>query len=391
MAGSVEGMRVVLVTHNSEAGGAVRAMLELIDGLRERGVACSVLLRERGWLVEELNRRNIPFAIIPYRWWSSPRRWWRNRLLNLLALMMVIPVRSQLKRWEADVVLTNTSVIGVGALAAYFLRKPHIWYIHEFGKEDHGLIYDLGIRLSSRLMARLSALVIVNSKAVEAYYARFIPQRQIRVVYCGIEDQGEPATDPILDTKALRASRAAQLVLVGTLQEGKGQTDAVRALGQLISQGVQVELTLVGPDAPGDPGRVQRLVSSRGLEKLVKFTGQVSDPSPIVKGSDIALVCSRSEAFGRVTVEAMKLGKPVVGARSGATPELIRESFNGLLYTPGDYLELAQKIKYLIDNPEVARQMGDNGRRWAEAEFSLEKYAGKVFEALEEALRQRRV
>jgi len=127
------------------------------------------------------------------------------------------------------------------------------------------------------------------------------------------------------------------------------------------------------------------------LEKLVRFTGQVSDPSPIVKGSDIALVCSRSEAFGRVTVEAMKLGKPVVGARGGATPELIQENFNGLLYTPGDYLDLAQKIKYLIDNPEVARQMGENGRRWAEQEFTQEKYAGKVLQALEEVLRQRAV
>jgi len=366
-------------------------MLELIDGLRERGVACSVLLRERGWLVEELNRRNIPFAIIPYRWWSSPRTYWKHKLLNILALVMVIPVLSQLKRWDADVVLTNTSVIAVGALAAYFLRKPHVWYIHEFGKEDHDLFYDLGIWLSSKLMARLSALVIVNSKAVEAYYARYIPQRQIRVVYYGVEARGQPATEPILEAKAVRASGAVKLVLVGTLQEGKGQTDAVRALGQLISQGVQVELTLVGPGAPADPERVQRFVSSRGLEKLVKFTDQVSDPSPIVKGSDIALMCSRSEAFGRVTVEAMKLGKPVVGARSGATPEFIRENFNGLLYAPGDYLDLAQKIKYLIDNPEVARQMGDNGRRWAEREFTLEKYAGKVLQALEEVLRQRAV
>ena len=384
-------MRVALVSHNSEAGGAVRAMLELIDGLRGRGVACSVLLRERGWLVEELNRRNIPFAIIPYRWWSSPRTYWRHRLLNILALVMVIPVLSQLKRWEADIVLTNTSVIGVGALAAYFLRKPHVWYIHEFGKEDHGLFYDLGIGLSSKLMACLSALVIVNSKAVEAYYARYIPQRQIRTVYCSVEVRGQPATAPILEAKGVRAPGAVKLVVVGTLQEGKGQTDAVRALGQLISQGVQVELTLVGRDAPGDPGRVQRLVSSRGLEKLVKFTGQVSDPSPIVKGSDIAVVCSRSEAFGRVTVEAMKLGKPVVGARSGATPELIRENFNGLLYTPGDHLDLAQKIKYLIDNPEVARQMGENGRRWAQQEFTQERYAGKVLHALEEVLRQRAV
>ena len=364
-------------------------MLELIDGLRERGVVCSVLLRERGWLVGELNRRNVPFAIIPYRWWSSPRSYWRHRLLNILALVMVMPILGQLKRWEVDVVLTNTSVIGVGALAAFLLRKPHIWHIHEFGKEDHDLSYNLGIRLSSQVMARLSALIIVNSKAVASYYARYIPQRQIRMVYYGVEVQGQPGPEPNPEANSVRASKAVKLVLVGTIQEGKGQTDAVRALGRLISQGVQAELTLIGPGVPGGLERVQRLVSSCGLEKLVKLTGQVPNPGPILMGSDIALMCSRSEAFGRVTVEAMKLGKPIVGARGGATPELIQENFNGLLYTPGDYLDLAQKIKFLIDNPELARQMGENGRRWAEEEFTLEKYAGKVLQALEEVLHQR--
>ena len=128
-------------------------------------------------------------------------------------------------------------------------------------------------------------------------------------------------------------------------------------------------------------------MSGCGLDNQVKFTGQVEDPGPSVKAADIALVCSRSEAFGRTTVEAMKLGKPVVGARGGATPELIRENFNGLLYAPGDYLDLSRKIKFLIDHPEAARQMGENGRRWAGEEFTVGKYAGKVLQVLEEAVR----
>jgi glycosyltransferase involved in cell wall biosynthesis len=149
-------------------------------------------------------------------------------------------------------------------------------------------------------------------------------------------------------------------------------------------------LNLVGTGEPADIEKVKSAILSCGLEKAVKFWGQVPDPSPIVKGCDIALMCSRSEAFGRATVEAMKLGKPVVGAGGGATPELIRENFNGLLYAPGNYEELAQKIKFLIDNPDMARQMGENGRRWAQEEFTLEKYAGKVLCVLEEAVHQSR-
>jgi len=380
-------MRVAFISHNSRAGGAERALLELIDGLRDQGVVCSVLLRERGWLLEELDRRNLPFAIVPYRWWSSTRPYWKHRLPDLLALVMVLPVLGQLRRWAVDVVLTNTSVVAVGALAASLLRKPHIWHLHEYGKEDHGLSFDLGFSLSSKLMARLSAFVIVNSRALERFYSRYIPQSQLRMIYQAVNVQERSGAEQVPKTKSARDASLHKVVLVGGIEEGKGQTEAVRALGHLKSQGVQVELSLVGTGGPADLERVKSAVSGCGLEEQVRFTGQVHDPGPIVKDSDIALMCSRSEAFGRSTIEAMKLGKPVVGARAGATPELIRENFNGLLYAPGDHLDLAQKIKFLIDNPEVARQMGENGRRWAQEEFTVEKYAGKVLQVLQEAVR----
>jgi glycosyltransferase involved in cell wall biosynthesis len=381
-------MRVVFVSHNSQAGGAERAMLELIDGLREQGVVCSVLLREKGWLVEELNRRNLPFAVIPYRWWCSTRPYWKQRLPNFLALVMVLPVLMRIRRWKADVVLTNTSVIAVGALAAMLLRKRHIWYIHEFGKEDHDLSFDLGISLASKLMARLSAFVIVNSRTLEAFYARRISRPQLRMIYQAVEMHDASTLDQASETRPALAATRHKLVLVGGIEEGKGQTDAVQALGHLKAQGVQAELTLVGSGELAALETLRRSVSRCGLEGLVHFAGQVSDPAPIVKDSDIALICSRSEAFGRSTVEAMKLGKPVIGARGGATPELIRENFNGLLYTPGDCLDLARKIKFVIDNPELARQMGENGRRWAREEFSVTKYAGKVLQLLQEAVHQ---
>jgi glycosyltransferase involved in cell wall biosynthesis len=299
---------------------------------------------------------------------------------------MVLPVASQLRRWGVDVVLTNTSVIPVGALAAFLLGKPHIWHIHEFCKKEYGSTFDLGARLSIKVMGSLSALIVVNSKALEEYYIQYIPRQQIRMIYQGVNTQAQSKSAEVLEMKPSRGQEPVKLVLVGAIQEGKGQTDAVRALGRLIDQGMQVELNLVGTGEPADLERVKSTVSRCGMEKSVQFSGQVPDPSPIVKDSDIALMCSRSEAFGRATVEAMKLGKPVVGARCGATPELIRENSNGLLYTPGDDQELARKIKFLIDNPEVARQMGENGRRWAQEEFTVEKYAGKVLEVFEEAL-----
>jgi glycosyltransferase involved in cell wall biosynthesis len=93
-------------------------------------------------------------------------------------------------------------------------------------------------------------------------------------------------------------------------------------------------------------------------------------------------MCSRKEAFGRVTVEGMKAGKPVIGANSGGTKELIKDRYNGFLYTFGDYHELAEKVKYLCQHPDEARQMGENGKQWALEKFNIEHYTEEVLTVL---------
>ena len=119
----------------------------------------------------------------------------------------------------------------------------------------------------------------------------------------------------------------------------------------------------------------------------MEFIGYVDNIATIMNAADIILVCSRSEAFGRVPVEGMLAGKPVIGARSGAMPELVKDGFNGLLYETGNHQDLAEKIKYLLDHPDEAKRMGTNGFEWASKEFMIEKYASQVFDVLQKAVR----
>ena len=119
------------------------------------------------------------------------------------------------------------------------------------------------------------------------------------------------------------------------------------------------------------------------MDNFVKFVGYAENPFPFLQRADVVLMCSRYEAFGRVTVEAMKMGKPVVGARSGGTVKLIREGFNGLFYTPGANRELAEKIRYLHEHPDIAWQMGENGRQWAITYFTQAQYGKEVIAILQ--------
>ena len=295
-------------------------------------------------------------------------------------MMAFLPVVRQIRRWQADLIITNTCTVSVGAFAAYVLRKPHVWYIHEFGKEDHGITYDIGIRMATRVISWMSDVVLVNSRAVQEYYARYIAPERLRRVDQAVTVEG--CADEVRPLVSRGQTRPLRLVQIGRVEEGKGQMDSVLALGYLIRSGLLAELTLQGPGEPGYLARVRETIAQQGLEPYVRLPGYAGDVASIIRAADIILVCSRAEAFGRVTIEAMKLGKPVVGARSGATPDLIEENFNGVLYTPGDHRELAGKIELLIRTPGLTRQMTENACRWAREKFSLKQYAEQVFKVL---------
>jgi len=376
-------MRVTFLSHSSDLLGAERALLELLEGMRSREVDCAVLLPRHGPLADQLLVRKIPFAVIPFKPWSDTRFGWKRPFRDLMTLGVLPWVIFRLRDWQPDLVLTNSITMPAGALAAWILRKPHVWFIHEFGQPDHGITFDLGIQRATRIMSRLSRVIIANSKAVEAYYSNYIQREKLRTIYQGV---AMPRQTAYTEDCILREDKPLRLVIVGTIKPEKGQIDAVKAAAELKKRGISVVLTLVGSGEPAYLKDLRTTISNLHIEDRTQFTGFVDNPDSIVQASDVLLMCSRSEAFGRVTVEAMKIGKPVIGASSGATPELVKEGFNGVLYAPEDPVDLAEKIMFMAINRESARRMGHNGQQWAIERFSVERYTNDVLKVLRQVL-----
>ena len=377
-------MRVCFVSHTSGWGGAERALVELIEALKKRGVDCYVLLPRGGDLVRELRERHIPFRMFPYRMWvgrNSPL--WKRVGRAMLTLATVVPVANAMMRWRCDIVVTNTFTVCVGALAAKLVGRPHVWYVHDFIYEHHGFTFDLGSRFSFWLMRR-SLYWVFNSHAVAAKFREYLGPSDLRVVYQSVGF----APEPRLGDGAIRLRDGTRMrcVIVGVLHEAKGQQEAIRAIAHLARTGVPVELLVIGRGDPKYLSVLLGLVAENQVHRHVEFVGYVENPIPFMESADAVLMCSRFEGFGRVTVEAMRAGKPVIGARSGGTVELIRDGFNGLLYTPGSHTELAERIRYLYEQPSLAARMGQNGRRWASVQFTEKRYAEGVLDVLNACL-----
>jgi glycosyltransferase involved in cell wall biosynthesis len=381
--GGEKALRIVWISHTgSLLGGAQRSMLEAVPGLIEKGVEVHAVLPSTGELADEFKRLGIPIHIIPYTWWVRDKYRGKafNRLKRLVRNVYLAKQLSEfLKKTAPDVVVSNTLTIPTGAFAAKWAGFPHVWYVQEmFGQQGHGLYFDLGESLSLSLMNKLSALIVVNSKAVLENLKSHIPPTKLRLVYYAVEVPQQPA-------RLEGESRTLRLIQVGNFTPGKRQAEAIRALAGLVKKGLKVHLTLLGSDNSDYGGKVRDLSRDLGVSQHVDFVAFTNDPFPHVAKADIALMCSRGEAFGRVTVEAMKLGKPVVGANSAGTAELISDGATGLIFQTSDPEDLERKIEVLYNDRRLLKQMGRNAQAWAMQQFSRENYVSGLLEIFQEA------
>ncbi len=372
-------MKVCFVSHTSRTGGAERSLLETIRSLRARGVECVVLLPGNGRLAGALDRMRIDYRVLPYKWWTARAGGplWRRAARTAANLILAVPASLWIRRRSADIVYTNTISTCLGAWAAALAGRPHVWHIRELGHDHNRSVFDLGETFSLRVIRALSAVCLANSFCVAEKYRDAVDPKEMKVVYQAVQ------LDPNGCHEPERAPAGTfRFVVVGAISPAKRQEEAIRAVARLIEQGVRTELLIVGEGDRQYERQLRELVVQLNLKDRVQFVGQLDSACSVIRASDAVVTCSRHEAFGRVTVEAMLAGKPVVGARSGGTAELIRDGHNGFLYEPGDVDQLAGILRRLIESPEGSRRLGEAARAWATEQFTEKRFGDEILACL---------
>lgn len=378
--------KVVFISHSSGRSGAEIAMVELIRALRPYGIQCVTIVPRAGPLSVLLAESNIEERVVPYGWWMERKAGVLKRVIRTVwnAYCAVI-MAYHLRQVGADAVITNTITTPVGAMAAALVGLPHVWSIHEFGREDHGLRFDIGDRTSYWLMKSLTHAFIVNSNTVKEKYQMYLPSDQLNVCYQSVSPNREGKVD-----LPARKENEFRCACVGWLQKEKGHHEAVQAIGDLKRKGFNVRLWIIGSGDPDYEDTLKILAKELGVEGNVTMCGFVPSPFLYLKQMDALLMCSQMEAFGRVTVEGMLAGLPVIGANSGCTPELVSVHKTGLLYKSGDPADLAEKLRYLITHRDEAREMGKRGKGMAEEKYSATRYGEAVLGVIKSVTNARR-
>lgn len=168
------------------------------------------------------------------------------------------------------------------------------------------------------------------------------------------------------------------LVMVARMSYWKGPTELLKALVKVREKIPHFFALFVGEeDLSAPPGEsrsledLRSMAASLGLGEQVAFTGRRKDVRQIMAAADIFVMPSMEEPFGMVYTEAQVMCKPVVGTRSGGTPEVVEDGVNGLLSDPHDTGRLAANIVTLIERPDLRRRMGMSGRRRVEEYLNI--------------------
>lgn len=218
---------------------------------------------------------------------------------------------------------------------------------------------------------------------IESYGAD--PER-VSVVAPGVDLATFRPIDRYEARRKIGAGAGSLLLFVGRLERLKGVDIAIRALAELRRRGhADVRLLVLGEDSrEGDESETERLKQVAAAESVrdrVEFVGSVAHHELpfFYAAADACVMPSYSESFGLVGLEAQACGCPVVGSGVSGIRSVVRDEVTGFLVdgdNPNDY---ADRIGRLLDDPDLARQMGRRGQLLAQR-FSWNRTADRLAE-----------
>ena len=246
---------------------------------------------------------------------------------------------------------------------------------------------DPSYRLATRYALRSSDRVTaVSDFLVNETYRKLCHECEIEVIPNFIDPKiYHPGISPELRRRYARDDETL-LLHISNFRPVKRIPDVIR-----IFHGVQKQrpsrLIMVG-DGPERCG-AEALARSLGISDRVDFTGFLPNAADIIRQSDAFLLPSDGESFGLAALEAMACGVPVVGARRGGLPEVVRDGIDGILEPLGAYDALAGRLVALLGDPEAKRRMGQNAADRAAERYRLEQIVPLYEECYRSALEGR--
>ncbi|TNE63202.1 MAG: glycosyltransferase family 1 protein [Rhodobacteraceae bacterium] len=376
---------VFFLDQSGDLGGAELSLLDIVADYQGEKHLC---LLDEGPFAERLRTAGETVEVLPL---SSEVRRGSGLGAMISGLPQLMRTTSAIGRSARrfDVVYANTmKALVLAALSRPLHRRPVIWHIRDILSPEH--FSGMSLRVA-RWAANLGTCrQIANSEATAAAFRAIGGKSVPEVIYNAIPDRAF-APD---QRAALRAALVAEtgfsaerpiLGVFGRLADWKGQHVVVEALNAV----PEAQLVIVGGALFGEAAYEERLraqIRDAGLEGRVRLLGFRDDVPALMGGVDVVVHSSiQPEPFGRVIVEAMLAGTPLIATAAGGALEIVKNGETGLLVTPGDAGALTATLADLLEDGAMQTRMASAARANALERFSPEFCFARIAQVLCEA------
>ena len=382
--GSASG--ILFIDHAGVLGGAELSLLDLAAAFGDRA---EVLLLADGPFRPALERRGVRVSVEPLGALKHVKK--ETRLPRPAAFTDAVRIGRRVAKRAAPhklIYANSQKAFVVAAAAGLLARRPVVWHLRDILASPH--FSATNVRAAVTLANFRAARVIANSRATaEAFVAAGGRESLVRVVHNGIDPAPFDAVTPAAaaETRAgLGIPPGAFVVsLFGRFHPWKGQQVLLEALAAL----PRVHALFVGAPLFGEEAfasALHALAVKTGVADRAHFLGFRADVPELMRASDAVVHASvYPEPFGRVIVEGMLAGRPVIATRAGGVTEIIDDE-TGVLVPPNDAAALARAIDALAADPARAATIAARGATRARSEFSVEAMVRGVENAVRDLL-----
>ena len=353
----VEGDKDVLFmsSDNNYTSGAFLCMIDLCKGMMNAGIKPLVILPGYGNGEKLLQDNDIDYLFVQSRSGLVELNKERNEREQIINEKAITEIERIINTYHIKLLHNNTNHTYIGPLVAQKMGIPYVWHvrenIHEQGFRffDDDYIYGI-INGANR--------IITVSHYIGECYPK-LDKDKVSCVYDGVEIEKYLCERKILTEKTIR------ILMPGIMVPLKGQLQLIKAAKYLNDLDVDFDISLVGSGDADYIREIEDNVANGHIGDRVNIYDRVNNLEDWYKNADIVVVCSRSEAFGRVAVEAQLSGCVVIGADCGATPELITDNDTGYLFELNNIEMLKEKIVDIYHDRKKASDVAKNGQKKA--------------------------
>lgn len=370
-------MKVLEIRQMLRYGNLGRLIVRTADQLQQRGFAVDVLLlynRNRARLL------GVDALTLPERHplladaGERGVRAWQTMDNGPFSLGPLLSIWRTVRRERYDVLHTHDLKSNVfGLLVGRVLGRPVVATAHGYPRAI--LRNDVYRWLDLWALRLCRHVVCVSAGLRRELAAAGLDERRMTVVYNGVDvagvEQAAASVQPTLRHDLGLPAGAPIIMAVGRLSREKGHAYLLRAARRVLEQAPDARVVIAGDGPLRDA--LQSEARRLGLGDRVFFLGFQAGAQALMAQCDILVNPSLGEALGNAVLEAMALGKPVIGAAAGGMPEVIADGETGLIVPPADVDALAAAILRLLANPATAHVMGQRARARVQQMFTIER------------------